>query len=75
MGMFYCHGCNRHHDSKDGEYNVTSDGKEYCDKTLPEAAAIDCNNPVWHDVFGGVNLPPLRPCSTNPATKPEQFED
>lgn len=34
--MFYCHGCNRHHDSKDGEYHVTPDGKEYCDETFPD---------------------------------------
>jgi hypothetical protein len=33
MGMYYCHGCNRHHDSKDGEYTVVA-GKEYCDSAV-----------------------------------------
>lgn len=35
MGMYYCSGCDRHHDSKDGEYNLAKDGKEYCDATVP----------------------------------------
>jgi hypothetical protein len=76
MGMFYCQGCDRRHDSKDGEYNVTTDGKEYCDETLPEDATVECNNPGWHDVFGGVNLPtnecckPFRPQPT-PPTNPQ----
>ena len=31
MGMFRCYGCERHLDSKDGEYSVDED-KEYCDE-------------------------------------------
>lgn len=34
MGMFYCHTCDRHHDSKDGEYNVDNEGREHCDSVL-----------------------------------------
>ncbi len=37
MGMYYCSGCDDYHDSRgDAGYNVTTDGKQYCDDTKPE---------------------------------------
>lgn len=53
MGMFYCHGCDLHHDSKDGEYNVAKNGKEYCDETFPFQSIVFTikGKEFWIDKF------------------------
>lgn len=54
MGMFYCHGCDQYHDSKDGEYNLAADGREYCDAYPEELQKAEMLRQFRLDVAEGL---------------------